>query len=208
MSVNYSEISALYHHGIKGMHWGVRKEDDEETRLAFDKNRLAYEKSKLASETKKDILREENATTLSLGKQKFNEAFEHEKTLRQQSKNEAEAKRKKYVTIGAVAVIAALAASRISRNRNETKLEVAKINKQTAIRTTRITGRDNVKVTKIGNKIPKTLNVTQVNKTPKTVNVTQVIKTPKTQNIQKDFLGNPYKSSKLPLMKTAKRLFK
>lgn len=117
---DYLELSALYHHGIKGQKWGIIREDDSaKTRLASEKNRLNYDKqiAKINANAESSIysIRSNNYSTIMLGRQEMKEAFARERTLRDESFNERKAKEQKYKTIGTVAVLAALALPRIMK---------------------------------------------------------------------------------------------
>lgn len=118
---DYLELSALYHHGIKGQKWGIiREDDDQQTRLASEKNRLNYDKqivkinAEYDSQTSKAL--SDNKTAIILGRQSAKEAFAREQTMRKESYNERKEKETKYKILGAVAVMAALTLPKVIKN--------------------------------------------------------------------------------------------
>lgn len=121
MYVNYPEISELYHFGIKGQKWGIiRKKDDQETRLASEKNRLKYDEKiaqlKSEADTSREINQINTKTTITLGKQSLKEALEKEKTIRQQSEDARVVSEQKYKMIGKVALATVTAIKLFSKS--------------------------------------------------------------------------------------------
>lgn len=117
---DYLELSALYHHGIKGQKWGIIREDDSaKTRLASEKNRLNYDAKVAKLETDSNLelksIKSNNYTAVILGRQEAREAFARERTLRAESFNERKTKEQKYKMIGTAVVLAALALPRIMK---------------------------------------------------------------------------------------------
>lgn len=122
----------LCHHGIKGQKWGiVNKKDDAQSRVASEKNRLNYDKNiagieananvennRIKQENKTDRyqIRSDAKTSLALGRQQIAEVLARESTARKESKDELEAKKQKYTTVGTVAVMACFAAMSIGRH--------------------------------------------------------------------------------------------
>lgn len=126
MYVNYQNVTELYHYGIKGQKWGIiRKDDDQETRLASEKNRLKYDEkvAKIKSEQEKRIaeISLDSKTAITLGKQELAKSFSQDDALRKQSSDERKAKELKYKMIGTVAIIAAFSARRIAKSFAERK---------------------------------------------------------------------------------------
>lgn len=126
MQTNFKEISELYHHGIKGMKWGViRKNDDQETRLASEKSRLKYEENKERLEKEKEseleLARLDSKTAVALGKQELKKSLSKDEVARKQSADERNAKFKKYATIGSIAVLGLLVAGSVAKKAIEAK---------------------------------------------------------------------------------------
>lgn len=131
MHANYQEISSLYHHGIKGQKWGViRKSDDQATRLASEKNRLKYDEKiaqiKNESDTSVTLNKQNNETTIILGKQELAKALSEDSRLRKESYNERKAKEQKYKTLGLAAVLGLFAVRTIAKNYRKRDIGVTK----------------------------------------------------------------------------------
>lgn len=50
--MDYNKFKELYHHGVKGMKWGIRKEDDESPEEAEYRRKLEMEKARYSHERK------------------------------------------------------------------------------------------------------------------------------------------------------------
>lgn len=105
MHIDFREVNALYHFGIKGMKWGVRNEtDSSEDRIAFEKSRADYYKSATKDIAKMKTAQSSNRKSVILGRQEVEKAFLETEAMKQQSRDERKAKEKKYKIVGSTII--------------------------------------------------------------------------------------------------------
>ena len=104
-----TELNALYHYGIKGQKWGIRKFED------LSENQVESEKNNLDAMMEMEKNRLNYKQSIQLGKQEVAIALNRDKIDKKISNKQENTKRKKYATIGALAIIGLLVGSNIAK---------------------------------------------------------------------------------------------
>lgn len=108
-----NEQNELYHYGVKGQKWGIIKEDSD-----------SVKKEKIRSQTDIEQARYDAKKTKYAGEVEIQKALAMERSSKASDKAELAAKRKKYATIGAVAIAGLLILNKINRHETTTDLKV------------------------------------------------------------------------------------
>lgn len=151
MYTDFKEINALYHHGIKGQKWGViREKDDSQSKVDSEKNRLNYDAKIAKYEGELKAVKDNNAADLKIAKEKtkqtviegrtrVTEALVESSAEKSKTKAERDAKFKKYMIAGTIAM-AALWTSRklmntyrdVQYNKQQSNVTIAKLTETAA----------------------------------------------------------------------------